>query len=194
MANTSAQFVLKTLSDILEYNNGTGSVNFYMAHGGSNFGYWAGEPFPVLCRESGKQRRHVSKSSRPQICIVYRYISQAGIHDWSCLRTRGWYNKSDLDSKKASTACTSVPAEGPASLDSKMYAFAGANMAGQIYQPHITSYDYDCPISEAGAIGQPGIGGDNKFKVLIKDLLPNHCSLYALKLSRRFTSEWLMHE
>ena len=39
-------------------------------------------------------------------------------------------------------------------------------MAGQIYQPHITSYDYDCPISEAGGIGQPGIGGDNKFKVL----------------------------
>lgn len=42
MANTSAQFVLQTLSDILSYKNGTGSVNFYMAHGGSNFGYWAG--------------------------------------------------------------------------------------------------------------------------------------------------------
>lgn len=42
---------------------------------------------------------------------------------------------------------------------------AGANIAGTIYQPHITSYDYDCPISEAGDIGQPGIGGDNKFKV-----------------------------
>lgn len=42
---------------------------------------------------------------------------------------------------------------------------AGANIAGSIYQPHITSYDYDCPISEAGGIGQPGIGGDNKFKV-----------------------------
>ena len=41
-------------------------------------------------------------------------------------------------------------------------------MAGQIYQPHITSYDYDCPISEAGSIGQPGIGGDNKFKVLAR--------------------------
>ncbi len=26
-------------------------------------------------------------------------------------------------------------------------------MAGQIYQPHITSYDYDCPISEAGGMG-----------------------------------------
>ncbi len=42
MANTSASFVLKTLNDILTYANNTGSVNFYMAHGGSNFGYWAG--------------------------------------------------------------------------------------------------------------------------------------------------------
>ena len=42
---------------------------------------------------------------------------------------------------------------------------AGANVAGSIYQPHITSYDYDCPISEAGGVGQPGIGGDNKYKV-----------------------------
>ena len=41
---------------------------------------------------------------------------------------------------------------------------AGANQQGRIYQPHITSYDYDCPISEAGGTGQPGIGGDNKFK------------------------------
>ena len=41
----------------------------------------------------------------------------------------------------------------------------GANVAGSIYQPHITSYDYDCPISEAGGVGQPGIGGDDKFKV-----------------------------
>ncbi len=43
MANTSAGFMLQTLSDILSYANGTGSVNFYMAHGGSNFGYWAGD-------------------------------------------------------------------------------------------------------------------------------------------------------
>jgi len=44
MANTSAKFMLQTLDDILSYGNGTGSVNFYMAHGGSNFGYWAGVP------------------------------------------------------------------------------------------------------------------------------------------------------
>ena len=42
MANTSASFVVQTLNNILNYANGTGSVNFYMAHGGSNFGYWAG--------------------------------------------------------------------------------------------------------------------------------------------------------
>ena len=41
--------MLQTLSDILSYANGTGSVNFYMAHGGSNFGYWAGAP-PLLNR------------------------------------------------------------------------------------------------------------------------------------------------
>ncbi|CAL8469886.1 g9428 [Coccomyxa elongata] len=90
MANTSAGFMLQTLSEILSYANGTGSVNFYMAHGGSNFGYWA-----------------------------------------------------------------------------------GANIAGSIYQPHITSYDYDCPVSEAGDIGQPGIGGDNKFK-MIRDVIVKH--------------------
>ena len=34
--------MVQTLNNILNYANGTGSVNFYMAHGGSNFGYWAG--------------------------------------------------------------------------------------------------------------------------------------------------------
>ena len=31
------------------------------------------------------------------------------------------------------------------------------------FLPQLTSYDYDAPISEAGASGQPGIGGPNKF-------------------------------
>lgn len=42
MANTSAAVMVKTLGDILAYGNNTGSVNLYMAYGGSNFGYWAG--------------------------------------------------------------------------------------------------------------------------------------------------------
>lgn len=44
MANTTAQLVLNSLRAILEHANNTGSVNFYMAHGGTNFGYWAGAP------------------------------------------------------------------------------------------------------------------------------------------------------
>ena len=43
MANTSSDLMMSTLADILEYANNTGSVNLYMAHGGTNFGYWAGE-------------------------------------------------------------------------------------------------------------------------------------------------------
>lgn len=36
---------------------------------------------------------------------------------------------------------------------------------GKGFLPHVTSYDYDAPISEAGSIGQPGIGGPSKFQV-----------------------------
>ncbi len=43
MANTSADLMMSTLTDIVQYANSTGSVNLYMAHGGTNFGYWAGE-------------------------------------------------------------------------------------------------------------------------------------------------------
>ena len=42
MANTSADVLTDSFKDILAYNNGTGSVNFYMAHGGTNFAWTAG--------------------------------------------------------------------------------------------------------------------------------------------------------
>ncbi|EIE24551.1 hypothetical protein COCSUDRAFT_46851 [Coccomyxa subellipsoidea C-169] len=42
MANTSADDLVASLKTILRYGNGSGSVNFYMAHGGSNWGFWAG--------------------------------------------------------------------------------------------------------------------------------------------------------
>ena len=42
MANTSGTQMATGLDGILKYNNGTGSLNFYMAHGGTNFGFWAG--------------------------------------------------------------------------------------------------------------------------------------------------------
>ncbi|KAK9798887.1 hypothetical protein WJX73_001279 [Symbiochloris irregularis] len=93
MANTSAAVMIRTLDQILSYGNDTGSVNLYMAYGGSNFGYWA-----------------------------------------------------------------------------------GANLAGNVYQPTITSYDYDGPISEAGASGQPGIGGPSKFD-LIRAVFAKHSGL-----------------
>lgn len=90
MANTSAQVLTDSFSEILAYGQGSGSVNFYMAHGGTNFGWTAG----------------------------------AGI---------------------------------------ALYAEAGA---GESYQPHITSYDYDTMVSEAGSYGQPGTGGPNKYEMI----------------------------
>ncbi|KAK9836149.1 hypothetical protein WJX81_004982 [Elliptochloris bilobata] len=42
MANTSLSQFITTLEGILSYNDGSGSVNLYMAHGGTNFGYSAG--------------------------------------------------------------------------------------------------------------------------------------------------------
>ena len=55
---------------------------------------------------------------------------------------------------------------------------AGANKAASIYQPHITSYDYDCPVGEAGGYGQPGIGGPSKFEVR------RHCLLHVTERYR----------
>lgn len=81
MANNSASQLVDWFTQILSYKGNSGSLSLYMAHGGTNFGFWA-----------------------------------------------------------------------------------GANV-GDTYQPHITSYDYDCPVSEAGGYGQPGIGGLNKYEV-----------------------------
>ena len=43
--------------------------------------------------------------------------------------------------------------------------YAGETEVGTVYSSVITSYDYDAPIGESGAYGQPGIGGPNKFEV-----------------------------
>lgn len=42
MANTSLDQFITSLHDTLGFANNTGSVNLYMAHGGTNFGYTAG--------------------------------------------------------------------------------------------------------------------------------------------------------
>ena len=43
MANTSAEELTSALAALLSYANGTASVNLYMAHGGSNWGFMAGD-------------------------------------------------------------------------------------------------------------------------------------------------------
>lgn len=90
MANTSTEVLVEDTRVLLEFANGSGSLNFYMAHGGSNFGF-----------------------------------------------------------------------------------SAGANLDGDKYLPHITSYDYDAPISEGGDYCQPGIGGPCKYHAL-RSLIAEH--------------------
>lgn len=46
MANTSVAQFLDTLHGVLGFANNTGSVNLYMAHGGTNFGFTAGATLP----------------------------------------------------------------------------------------------------------------------------------------------------
>lgn len=85
MANTSSNLLATDTGILLRWQNNTGNLNFYMVHGGTNFGWWAG----------------------------------ANIDDTT-----------------------------------------------NSYMPHITSYDYDAPISEAGDYCSPGIGADGcKFQV-----------------------------
>ena len=50
-------------------------------------------------------------------------------------------------------------------------AAAGANVNGDTFLPDISSYDYDTLISEAGATGQPGTGGPNKYMVRVSQVL-----------------------
>ncbi|KAK9824996.1 hypothetical protein WJX81_007218 [Elliptochloris bilobata] len=83
MANTSTVDIAAGLQQILDYGAGSGSVNLYMAHGGSSWGFWSG---------------------------------------------------------------------------------SGGSASN--FMAQITSYDYSAPISEAGGVGQPGIGGANKFEAV----------------------------
>ena len=72
-------------------------------------------------------------------------------------------HSSILAAAAASLPCTDCR-HGHAGAGIALYAEEGA---GESYQPHITSYDYDCMVSEAGQYGQPGIGGPNKYQVRI---------------------------
>jgi beta-galactosidase len=98
MANTSSVLLAQDTDVLLRYGNNTGSFNFYMAHGGTNFGFWQG---------------------------------------------------------------------------------ANAESDGR-YEPHITSYDYDSPISEAGQTCQPGIGvGDGCKFMLVREVIEKYTGVEA---------------
>ncbi|BDA51062.1 probable beta-galactosidase [Coccomyxa sp. Obi] len=97
MANTDFNKFLRELLKILQYNDNSGSVNLYMAHGGTNFGWTAGGQEDTL---------------------------------------------KDADNKD----------------DNSVQWFKGKTEPFMHWNPVITSYDYDSPISEAGDYGQPGIG------------------------------------
>ena len=141
MANTSLDQFIDTLHGTLGYANNTGSVNLYMAHGGTNFGFTAGA---------------FSTSTMPVASMV-QLMSTGAVSNLSVARGPALGITCFLNSScihrphlSASTACGSH--EGGAGDDIS-------------YQACITSYDYDAPISEAGDYGQPGIGGPNKFVV-----------------------------
>lgn len=38
-----------TVSNFVQYGSGSGSVNLYMAHGGSSWGFWSGTPALQTC-------------------------------------------------------------------------------------------------------------------------------------------------
>ena len=57
-----------------------------------------------------------------------------------------------------------------ANRDPRIQCLLGSGGEDGQFLPQLTSYDYDAPISEAGASGQPGIGGPNKFQA--RPMLP----------------------
>jgi len=54
-----------------------------------------------------------------------------------------------------------------------MRLHAGAGLSGKDFLPQITSYDYGAPLSEQGRTGQPGIGGANKYEVILLFRIPS---------------------
>lgn len=156
MANTSLTQFITTLDGVLDYDDGTGSVNLYMAHGGTNFGYSAGAqagPARVLtCRSCHRickltallaQLKAVQQSSQ---CWGLRELGATCICRRDCINT-----------KAVVTSCA-------VSMMARV-VHAGGSIDNGVYWACITSYDYDAPISESGDYGQPGIGGPNKFDV-----------------------------
>ena len=95
----------------------------------------------------------------PHIMHLGAHIMHLGIH----IMYLGAHimHSTILAAAAASLSCTDCR-HGHAGAGIALYAEKGV---GESYQPHITSYDYDCMVSEAGQYGQPGIGGPNKYQV-----------------------------
>ena len=45
--NTSYDKFIDYFNQVLQYNEGSGSINLYMAHGGTNFGWMTGQHLPT---------------------------------------------------------------------------------------------------------------------------------------------------
>lgn len=158
MSNTSAQHVADTLQDILSFAGNTGNVNLYMSHGGTNFGLWAG-------------------ANAISLGEVTKFAAETGIN----VGSRGVASPLEPSSKTAGLAS---PYTAPASLPHLWRLQQALQLLqsspvkpglrfGDAYQPHITSYDYDCPVGEAGTSGQQGIGGESKFEA-VRNVIAAH--------------------
>lgn len=136
MANTSADATASRLAAILAYGNNSGSVNLYMAHGGTNFGFWAGAN-----SQSVPAKRPLEPAQQSD-----ELVSAADEKLWTVFQAKGWVQRS-LTSENA----LALPGAG-----GKGDEVAAASVPSDrlLYFPHITSYDYDCPIGEAGTTGK----------------------------------------
>jgi hypothetical protein len=75
MANTSSEQAAGALRSLLAFAGRTASVNLYMAHGGTNFGFWAGalgrsrrarpRPRPPSLRRRGSGAASTATCARP---------------------------------------------------------------------------------------------------------------------------------
>ncbi len=74
MANTSAETAAEALQKLLAFGGHTASVNLYMAHGGTNFGFWAGgwtrPGFGDVCRRASCIHFAYSRLHRHQAAPV----------------------------------------------------------------------------------------------------------------------------
>jgi hypothetical protein len=195
MANTTAEEVAMGLRKILSYAGNTGSVNFYMAHGGTNWGPWAGanvlEGMPVGGRRGEADLMSSSRRSKVKAGGGSRGVrkeklsekeqggtSRKQIQQQLRKQSAGMQGSAWQGSAAAAAAASVASGSGGAiwteqqqqqQQQQQQHATDTSQLDTAIpsfYLPHITSYDYASPIGEAGTYGQLGIGGSSKFDAL----------------------------